>query len=182
MLIPNPSPLAVLSTGGTFEKVYCPQEGRLWFQESGLASWKSQCRLPETTRLEVVMLVDSLDMTEEQRALLAQRIALAPESRLVVIHGTDTLVASALLAARTQRADQVVVFTGAMIPASQPGSDALFNLGMAVGASAVLHPGSYVCLSGSLFPSDQVRKNKALGRFELLSDAEPTEDLPKKVV
>ena len=170
MHLPPHSPLALLSTGGTFEKVYCPQDGRLWFQDSGLEHWKSQCRLPPDTRLEVVMLVDSLEMTEDERQRLAQRIAHAPEGRVVVIHGTDTMVASARLAAASQRADQVVVFTGAMIPASQAGSDALFNLGMAVSASALLPPGSYICMSAGVFRSDQVQKNKALGRFEAQTD------------
>lgn len=164
--------LAVLTTGGTFEKVYRPLEGRLWFHESGLATWREQCRLPDACRLEVVMLVDSLDMTEAQRDHLSRRIGEAPESRIVVIHGTDTMVASATRAMTFQRPDQVVVFTGAMIPASQTNSDALFNLGMAVAASQLLTPGSYICMSGQVFPSSRVHKNKALGRFELLTDAE----------
>ncbi len=164
--------LALLSTGGTFEKVYRPSEGRLWFDRSGLSDWKDQCQLPESCRLEVVMLVDSLDMTEAERDHLAERIACAPESRVVVIHGTDTMVASAKTALRRQRPDQVVVFTGAMIPASQHHSDALFNLGMAVASSQLLRPGSYVCMSGQVFRSDQVQKNKALGRFESLPNAE----------
>ncbi|NBV88339.1 MAG: asparaginase [Betaproteobacteria bacterium] len=169
-------PLAVLTTGGTFEKVYRPTEGRLWFDQSGLEDWKRQCRLPEPSRLEVVMLVDSLDMTEAERDHLAQRIAQAPEARVVVIHGTDTMVVSALRAAAAQRPDQVVVFTGAMVPASQSSSDALFNLGMAVAASQLLDPGSYICMSGQVFPSDQAVKNKAAGRFELLPNAEAAED------
>jgi len=164
--------LAVLTTGGTFEKVYRPQEGRLWFDQSGLARWREQCQLPERCRLEVVMLVDSLDMTEVQRDHLAQRIGEAPETRVVVIHGTDTMVASATRATERQRSDQVVVFTGAMIPASQANSDALFNLGMAVAASQLLNPGSYICMSGQVFPSNRVQKNKTLGRFELLPDTE----------
>jgi len=158
--------LLILSTGGTFEKVYRPDEGRLWFTESRLSNWAQQCRLPASARTEVLMLVDSLDMTDAQRDQIADAVAQASEDRVVIIHGTDTMVNTAHSVMRRKRPDQVVVFTGAMVPASQPDSDALFNLGMAVAAAQTMASGTYVCMSGQIFPADQVQKNKALGRFE----------------
>ncbi len=158
--------LLILSTGGTFEKVYRPDEGRLWFTESRLSQWAQQCRLPANTRTEVLMLVDSLDMTDLQRDQIADSVAQAEEHQVVIIHGTDTMVNTAHTVMGCKRPDQVVVFTGAMVPASQPESDALFNLGMAVATAQAMAPGTYVCMSGQIFPAEQVKKNKALARFE----------------
>ena len=112
------------------------------------------------------MLVDSLDMTDLQRDQIADLVAQAEEHQVVIIHGTDTMVNTAHTVMGCKRPGQVVVFTGAMVPASQPESDALFNLGMAVATAQAMTPGTYICMSGQIFPADQVQKNKALGRFE----------------
>jgi L-asparaginase len=158
-------PIALLTTGGTFEKIYQTGQGGLGFQFSQIASWKTQCRMPENTRLEEVMLVDSLDMTDDQRAFLCNQIQRCPENQVVVIHGTDTLVASARMAVTTKRPEQVVVFTGAMIPASCTGSDALFNLGMAFAAAQCQPAGVWVACSGEVFDAQSVEKDRELGRF-----------------
>ena len=158
--------LAILTTGGTFEKQYCPDQNGLGFTQSGLAAWATQCRLPTNTRLETVMLVDSLDMTEDQRQTLALAVAESPENRLIIIHGTDTMVRSADFIALHKRAEQTVVFTGAMIPASQPNSDALFNLGLAVAAAQLCPAGCYIAMSGSIWLAKDASKNHLQGRFE----------------
>jgi L-asparaginase len=170
--------LLILSTGGTFEKVYCPSQGRLWFNGSRLEHWASQCCLPKATRLETIMLVDSLEMTTQQRQNIAEHVFKAPEDRVVVIHGTDTMTDTARVVCARQRSSQTVVFTGAMIPASQPDTDALFNLGMAVAASQILEPGQYICMSGAVFDANHVRKDIALGRFTgaLLANAKRPKD------
>lgn len=160
-----PPPIALLSTGGTFEKVYDPLTGALGFTDSGITGWKAQCRLPENTRLLVPFLVDSLDMTDAQRSALCGQIRDCPETLVVVIHGTDTLVASAKEAFKTKRPEQVVVFTGAMVPASCAVSDALFNLGMAIAAVQCQAPGVWVACSGRVFSADGVEKDRVQGRF-----------------
>jgi L-asparaginase len=160
-----PPAIALLSTGGTFEKIYDPLTGGLVFTESGIVIWKNQCRLPENTRLVVPFLVDSLDMTDAQRSALCDQIRDCPETLVVVIHGTDTLVASAQEARKTKRPEQVVLFTGAMVPASCAGSDALFNLGMAMAAVQCQPPGVWVACSGRIFSADAVEKDRVLGRF-----------------
>lgn len=157
--------LLILSAGGTFEKVYDPISGQLGFTKSKLKQWHSQCRMPETVRLETVMLVDSAYMSLEQRAKLCDRIAEADERLVVIIHGTDSLVESASLAEDYRREDQVVVFTGAMVPASNELSDALFNLGMAVATARTSAPGTWIALSGQIFPYDLVEKDRKKGRF-----------------
>jgi L-asparaginase len=161
--------IALLSTGGTFEKVYDPLTGLLRFTESGIAAWKTQCRMPENTRLAIPLLVDSLEMTDGERSALCRQIRDCPETLVVVIHGTDTLVASAKAALKTKRPEQVVVFTGAMVPASCAASDALFNLGMAMAAVQCQPPGVWVACSGRVFSADAVEKDHALGRFVALA-------------
>ncbi|MFZ9314917.1 MAG: asparaginase domain-containing protein [Burkholderiaceae bacterium] len=158
-------PIALLSTGGTFEKIYQPLTGSLGFTESGIAAWKTQCQMPENTRLVVPFLVDSLDMTDTQRLALCEQIRDCPENHIVVIHGTDTLVASATEARKTKRPEQVVVFTGAMVPAACAASDALFNLGMAMATVQCQPPGVWVACSGTVFAADAVEKDRRQGRF-----------------
>ena len=105
-------------------------------------------------------------MTDAQRQTLALTVAQSPELRLVIIHGTDTLVQSADLIALHKRPEQTVVFTGAMIPASQPNSDALFNLGLAVAAAQLCPAGCYIAMSGSVLLAKNASKNHQEARFD----------------
>ncbi len=112
------------------------------------------------------MLIDSLEMTDAHREKLANAVAGTQSSQIVILHGTDTMVESANRVMLQRRDDQTIVFTGAMVPASQAQSDAFFNIGLATGAVQTLPPGVYIAMSGQIFPADRVQKNKALGRFE----------------
>jgi L-asparaginase len=111
------------------------------------------------------MLVDSLDMSEADRELIAQNCLQAPESRLVVTHGTDTMVETARAIA-SRVADKTVVLTGAMVPYAFGSSDGMFNLGSALSFAQVLPPGVYVAMNGRYFSWDKVRKNTKTGVFE----------------
>jgi L-asparaginase len=160
-------PLVFLSCGGTIEKIYLPDSGLLGFDRSRISEWAKSCRIAQPYRTETVMLKDSLDMQQTDREVLAQHIASLPETQIVVLHGTDTMVESANTVMLRRKENQVVVFTGAMVPASQADSDAFFNLGLATAAAQTLAPGVYIAMSGQLFLHNQVRKNKSLGVFEL---------------
>lgn len=163
----NPTtPLLFLSCGGTIEKIYLADSGQMGFGQSHISDWAKTSRIAQNYRVETLMLIDSLDMTEQDRDILANRIAEVPEPQIVVLHGTDTMVESAKRVMLQRKENQVVVFTGAMVPASQKDSDALFNLGMATAAVQTLTPGVYIAMSGQIFAADQVRKNKTLGVFE----------------
>lgn len=118
------------------------------------------------------MLIDSLEMNQAHRNQLAEKIAATPEDRIVVIHGTDTMVESAKTVMLRCRSTQVILFTGAMVPASQADSDALFNLGMASAAAQILNPGVYIAMSGRVFSADKTRKNRELGLFEPMIEKE----------
>lgn len=170
--------LVFLSCGGTFEKVYFPEKGVLGFDHSRISEWAKACRIAQPWRAETVMLIDSLEMNQAHRDQLAKKIESAAEERIVVVHGTDTMVESAKATMLRCRNTQVIVFTGAMVPASQEGSDALFNLGMAAAAAQILSPGVYIAMSGQVFSADRVRKNRNQGIFESIP-AEPQLDKQK---
>jgi L-asparaginase len=111
------------------------------------------------------MLVDSLDMTDADRELIAENCAQAPEPGIVVTHGTDTMVETAQVIAR-RVSGKTVVLTGAMVPYAFGSSDGLFNLGSAISFAQVLPPGVYVAMNGRCFAWDHVRKNRETGVFE----------------
>lgn len=167
--------LVFLSCGGTFEKVYFPEKGVLGFDHSRISEWAKACRIAQPWRAETVMLIDSLEMNQAHRNQLAEAIAGTVEERIVVVHGTDTMVESAKTVMLRCQSNQVIVFTGAMVPASQEGSDALFNLGMAAAAAQILNPGVYIAMSGQVFSADKARKNREQGIFES-TQTEPHSD------
>lgn len=158
--------LVFLSTGGTIEKIYDPVSGRLGFGNSAIEQWLTDARIGIAWRAETLMLVDSLEMTDGERKQIAHHIAKTPESKIVVLHGTDTMIETARLVMLHRKDHQTVVFTGAMVPASLEHSDALFNIGFAASAAQLLPAGVYVAMSGKVFTADRVRKNKDKGLFE----------------
>jgi L-asparaginase len=127
------------------------------------------------TTIETLMMIDSLDMTDADRARIAESCRRCPESRIVITHGTDTMVETARVIAswgppsggpaQIVRA-KTVVLTGAMVPYAFGSSDGLFNLGSALSCAEVLAPGVYIAMNGQHFAWDRVRKNRETGVFE----------------
>jgi L-asparaginase len=159
--------IRVLVTGGTFDKEYDEIRGELFFHDTHLPELLRQGRCALDLEIRTLMMVDSLEMSGEDRELIAQNCARCPEDRVVVTHGTDTMVETAGVVARSV-ADKTVVFTGAMVPIAFGSSDGLFNLGSALSFAQVLPPGVYVAMNGRCFPWDNVRKNGETGRFEAM--------------
>jgi L-asparaginase len=159
--------LRVFVTGGTFDKTYDEIRGRLSFGETHVPEMLRLGRSRVALTIETLMMIDSLDMTEDDRARIVTRCIECVENQIVVTHGTDTMVetARALAAGVTGK---TVVLTGAMIPYAFGSSDGLFNLGSALSFAQVLPPGVYIAMNGQCFPWDNVRKNTATGVFESL--------------
>ena len=159
--------LRVFVTGGTFDKTYDEIRGRLSFGETHVPEMLRLGRSRVALTVETLMMIDSLDMTGDDRARIVTRCVECVEREIVVTHGTDTMVetARALAAGVT---DKTVVLTGAMIPYAFGSSDGLFNLGSALSFAQVLPPGVYIAMNGQCFPWDGVRKNKESGVFESL--------------
>jgi L-asparaginase len=157
--------IRVFVTGGTFDKEYDEVRGTLYFRETHLPEMLKlgRCRLDVSIR--ALMMIDSLEMTEADRALIVEQCRRCEETRIIVTHGTDTMVQTAAALARGAPG-RTIVLTGAMVPWAFGSSDGLFNLGSALSFVQVLPAGVYVAMNGRWFPWDGVRKNRDTGVFE----------------
>lgn len=159
--------IRIFVTGGTFDKKYDELRGALYFEDTHVPEMLRLGRCGLDVSVRTLMMVDSLDMTDEDRATIVDHCRRCEESRIVITHGTDTMVetARALAAAGL---DKTIVLTGAMVPYAFGSSDGLFNLGSALSFVQVLPPGVYVAMNGRWFNWDNVRKNRDAGTFEEL--------------
>ena len=158
--------IRILVTGGTFDKEYDELTGRLFFRDTHLPEMlrRGRCLLDVAT--ETVMMVDSLDLDDQGRALIVDRVRASDERAVVITHGTDTMVDTAHALAYADLGGRTIVLTGAMVPYAFGSSDGLFNLGSALSFVQVLPPGVYVAMNGQIFDWNAVRKNRATGCFE----------------
>jgi L-asparaginase len=157
--------LRVFVTGGTFDKTYDEIHGRLTFGDTHVPEMLKLGRSRVELTVETLMMIDSLDMTDIERARIVARCAECLERRIVITHGTDTMVETARAIAGGV-SDKTVVLTGAMIPYAFGSSDGLFNLGSALSFAQVLPPGVYIAMNGQCFQWDRVRKDTRTGVFE----------------
>jgi L-asparaginase len=160
--------IRIFVTGGTFDKEYNELTGALAFNATHLPEMLRLGRSRVDVAVTTLMMIDSLDMTDADRALIVESCRTADEERVIVTHGTDTMVdtARALAAAFPESAGRTIVLTGAMIPYAFGSSDGLFNLGSALSFAQVLPSGVYVAMNGRYFRWDKVRKNRDTGVFE----------------
>lgn len=157
--------IRILITGGTFDKEYDEINGRLYFKDSHLPEMLKLGRCALNLEVRTLMMIDSLDMTPADRAIITEQCLRAPESRIVITHGTDTMAETARSLASSVT-DKTVVLTGAMVPYKFGSSDGLFNLGSALAFAQSLPPGVYVAMNGRCFEAGRVRKNRETGMFE----------------
>jgi L-asparaginase len=156
--------IRVITTGGTIDKVYFDAASTYDVGDPQVGPLFKEANVTFEYAVESVLQKDSLQMTDDDRALIRQRVEAAPENLILITHGTDTMTETA--ARLGDLPGKVIVFTGSMVPARFRQSDALFNLGCAVGALQVLSPGVYIAMNGQVFPAAQVKKNRAQSRFE----------------
>lgn len=157
--------IALLVTGGTFDKEYNELTGALYFKKTHLPEMLATGRCRLDVRLDVVLLKDSLDLTDADRRRILRACRRAPESRVVITHGTDTMEHTARFLAGGAP-DKTIILTGAMIPYQFGSSDGMFNLGCSIGLAQALPPGVYIVMNGRCFPWDGVTKNRKKGYFE----------------
>ncbi|MDQ6654278.1 MAG: asparaginase [Verrucomicrobiota bacterium] len=158
-------PIRILVTGGTFDKEYDEVSGQLFFKDSHIGEMLRLGRSRVDVTIRTVMMIDSLEMTDADRALIVQNCNGCSEDRIVITHGTDTMTETAAAIAAAVPA-KTVVLTGAMIPYAFGSSDGLFNLGSALSFVQLLPHGVYIAMNGKCFPWDHVRKNRERGEFE----------------
>ena len=159
----------VFVTGGTFDKEYNELSGTLFFLRTHVPEMLRLGRCEVDVDVETLMMVDSLDMTEAQRARIVEACRSCAERGIVITHGTDTMVETAQAIAGGVEG-KTVVLTGAMVPYAFGSSDGLFNLGSALSFVQALPPGVYIAMNGRSFAWDNVRKNRHVGVFERLRE------------
>jgi len=157
--------IRILITGGTIDKEYNPITGELTFSKSHLTNMLNQVRCKVKVILEEIMLKDSLQMRSQDREEILKRCSGCSERKIIITHGTDTMVETAGILGKELKG-KTVVLVGALIPYAFGASDALFNLGCAFSAAQALSAGVYLTMNGKIFPWDHVRKNKESGEFE----------------
>ena len=157
--------IRIIVTGGTFDKEYNERTGQLYFKDTHLAEMLRLGRSRVEVNIRTVMMIDSLEMTDADRAVIVQNCSQAPEERIVITHGTDTMTDTAAAVAAAV-SDKTIVLTGAMIPYAFGSSDGLFNLGSALSFAQLLPRGVYIAMNGKCFPWDRCRKNRERGEFE----------------
>jgi len=159
--------IKIFVTGGTFDKEYDEIEGKLFFRDTHLAEMLKLGHCKVNVDIRTLMMLDSTSMKDQDRTIILENCKNAEEERIVITHGTDTMVETARRLGETIK-DKTIVLTGAMIPYRFGSSDGLFNLGSALAFVQSLPHGVYVSMNGRFFTYDNVMKNKRLGEFEEL--------------
>jgi len=160
-------PIRILVTGGTFDKGFNEIAGALYFHKTHVPEMLRLGRCLLEVEISTLMLIDSLDMTDDGRRVIAEQCRNARESRIIITHGTDTMVETAAYLGREVQG-KTIILTGAMVPYTFNSSDGLFNLGSALAFVQALPAGVYIAMNGRCFPWNGVRKNRDKGIFESL--------------
>ncbi len=156
----------IFTTGGTLDKVYFDAGSEFQVGEPGIVEVLHEANVAFDYDVESLMRKDSLDLTDEDRALIRDRVAAEPSSRILITHGTDTMIDTARELMGIE--GKTIVLTGSMQPARLRVSDAAFNVGAAVMAVQTLPVGVYVVMNGCVFDPRTARKNRAHQRFEMV--------------
>jgi L-asparaginase len=159
--------IQVFVTGGTFDKAYNELNGNLFFKETHLHEMLHLGRSNLVLSITTLMMKDSLDFVEADRANIASACNTTDAQRILITHGTDTMTTTALYLQK-HCPNKTIVLTGAMIPYKFGSSDGLFNLGSALAFTQVLPKGVYIAMNGKYFEADKVRKNTEKGEFEAI--------------
>ncbi|MBK6363184.1 MAG: asparaginase [Saprospiraceae bacterium] len=161
--------IQIFVTGGTFDKEYNYITGELYFKDTHLPEMFERGRSILETDVKTLMMVDSLQMTDADREIISYHCKQSPHNKIIITHGTDTMVETASKIAR-KKFKKTIILTGAMIPyAFGTSSDGFFNLGSALSFVQILPHGVYVVMNGKVFPWNNVQKNKKTGYFETLN-------------
>ena len=156
--------ISIFTTGGTFDKVYFDALSEFRFGEPIVGDLLVEANVDFDYVIEPLMQKDSLDMDDTDRDRILAAVKNTDNERILIIHGTDGMVATAQ--GLLEVTDRTIVLFGAMQPARMRYSDAMFNLGFACAAVQMLPAGAHLAMNGRIFDPRSVSKNRALGRFE----------------
>ena len=149
--------IKIFATGGTFDKEFNEINGELFFKETNLYQLLQLGRSRLDVKIETLMMVDSLKMTQSEKIYIIKKCKKEKTDRIIITHGTDTMVETAKILAENIK-DKKIILTGAMIPIKYGSSDGLFNLGSALSFIQTLETGVYVTMNGRYFTWDNVHK------------------------
>lgn len=156
--------IKIFTTGGTIDKIYFDRKSEYQVGDPQANGVLEKANVVVEYEVESILKKDSLDMTDADREWIRSKVETAPFDRVIVTHGTDTMINTAMnLESITGK---IIVMTGSMYPAQFKESDAVFNLGCAITAVQILAPGVYIAMNGRIFKPRQARKNVELNRFE----------------
>ena len=156
--------IKIYTTGGTIDKVYFDQKSEYQVGDPQANGVLERANVVLDYEVESIIKKDSLDFTDEDRELIRKKVESTSLKRIVITHGTDTMIDTAKVLKNIT--DKTIVMTGSMYPAQFRDSDAVFNIGCAVTAAQILVPGVYIAMNGCIFKPDGARKNVELNRFE----------------
>ena len=159
--------IRIFITGGTFDKEYDEITGKLYFKDTHMSEMLKLGRSKLDVNIRTLMMIDSLEMSNEDRQLVLENCRKVDENQIIITHGTDTMTDTGKVLA-SANLEKTIVLTGAMIPYKFGSSDGVFNLGSALGFVQSLPNGVYVAMNGRYFDYDKVQKNKETGVFEEL--------------
>jgi len=158
-------PIKILTTGGTIDKIYFDAKSTYEVGEPNIEKVLAELPLNIDYSITSILQKDSLEITPADRDLIVAAVQNTEEKRIIVTHGTDTMVETAQ-ALQNVVGDKTIVLTGALEPALFKTSDAMFNIGCAIAAVQALPSGVYITMNGRVFDWDAVRKNRDTGVFE----------------
>lgn len=161
--------LHVFTTGGTIDKLYFDALSEFQIGDPVIGDIFKQMNVGFDYQVDELMRRDSLDMTDEDRRQIQTQVCGSEARHILIMHGTDGMVETAGWLGGFD--NKIIILTGALQPAAFSDSDAIFNIGCAVGALQTLSPGVYVAMNGQIFVADKVIKNRAQHRFETLIDS-----------
>eukprot|EP01092_Planopodium_desertum_P006135 TRINITY_DN2531_c0_g3_i2.p1 TRINITY_DN2531_c0_g3~~TRINITY_DN2531_c0_g3_i2.p1 ORF type:complete len:168 (+),score=1.56 TRINITY_DN2531_c0_g3_i2:17-520(+) len=151
--------ITFIQTGGTIDKDYPKTTKGYAFEISTPAVARILKEANPTVAYNIIPFLqkDSLDITEDDRSKLAQLCKETPSRRIIITHGTDTMIESAKVVGDAI-SDKVILFLGSKLPERFKDSDAGFNVGVAVGASEFLANGVYIAMNGRVMLAKKVSK------------------------
>ena len=159
----NPK-IKIFTTGGTIDKIYFDQKSEYQVGDPQAKEVLDKANVVVEYEVESILKKDSLDLTAADREHIRVKVASTPFDKIIVTHGTDTMIKTASVLESVK--EKTIVMTGSMYPAQFKESDAVFNIGCAITAVQILGPGVYIAMNGRIFNPRGVRKNVELNRFE----------------
>jgi len=168
--------IRIFLTGGTFDKEYNELNGELFFKDTHLPEMLNLGRSRVKTDIRTLMMIDSLDMTDKDREMILDNCLKAKEDKIIITHGTDTMVETAKVLANKVK-DKTIILTGAMVPYKFGSSDGLFNLGSSLAFVQTLPAGVYISMNGQYFSWDNCKKNKLIGEFEEIKKSDASQNI-----